>query len=234
MLGAGCAGLGMKSARTKLQPDGLVTQLGGRETIWASSTMRKRPEQTFEVQTIGAPPKYWTEVIRPGDPHKGQASTATKLEANASRREAKSSRKTMSPGAISAIDDRFDICRSVRSCSARPELGTPRTPSRSDRGPGFRGLLLCFATAIKILFTAKTRRRAESALTAPCQPAETRQQMPWRFPFPAHAPYPPAGLTRSHLERGADRAHGGPERIPNRNFRANSGKGTEVRILQAK
>ena len=57
--------------------NGLVTQLGGRETIWVSPTIRKRPEQTFEVQTIGAPPEYWTEVINPGDPHKGQASVVS-------------------------------------------------------------------------------------------------------------------------------------------------------------
>ncbi len=46
----------------------------------------KRPEQVFDVQTIGPPPEYWIEVIRPGDPHKVQASTATNLGANDSRR----------------------------------------------------------------------------------------------------------------------------------------------------
>jgi hypothetical protein len=61
-------------------------QLGGRETIWASSMIRNSPEQTFEVQMIDAPREYWAEVISPGDPHKGQASTATKLGAKDSRR----------------------------------------------------------------------------------------------------------------------------------------------------
>jgi hypothetical protein len=74
-------------------------------TIWVSLTIRNRPEQTFEVQTIGAPPEYWAEVIRPGDPHEGQASTATKLGAKDSRRWAKPSRKKMSPGVISASVD---------------------------------------------------------------------------------------------------------------------------------
>lgn len=64
----------------------LVAQFGGRETIWASSRIRNSPGQTLEVQTIGAPPEYWTEVIRPGDPHRGQASTATKLAAKDSRK----------------------------------------------------------------------------------------------------------------------------------------------------
>src|SRR5208282_6760904 len=93
-------------------------QLGGKETILTSSTMRNRPEQTLEVQTIGTLPEYWTEVTSPGDPHKGQASTATKVGAKDSRRKGKSSRNTISPGAKSESDDRFDRCRSVRSCSA--------------------------------------------------------------------------------------------------------------------
>ena len=67
------------------EPGALVRQLGGRETIWASSRMRNRPGQTFDVHTIGAPAQYWSEVIRPSDPHKGQASTATKIGANDSR-----------------------------------------------------------------------------------------------------------------------------------------------------
>ncbi len=95
-------------------------------TIWASSTIRNRPEQTFEVQTIGAPPEYWAEVIRPGDPHEGQASTATKLGAKDSRRWAKSSRKKMSPGVISESDDRFDKCRSSGELSRA--IGTGNTP----------------------------------------------------------------------------------------------------------
>jgi hypothetical protein len=64
----------------------IYDQLGGKETIWASSTIRNSPEQTFEVQMIGAPREYWAEVTRLGEPHKGQASTATKLGAKDSRR----------------------------------------------------------------------------------------------------------------------------------------------------
>ena len=63
-----------------------LVQLGGIEMMRVSSRMRNNPGQTFEVHTIGAPPEYWAEVISPGDPHVGQASTATKLGANDSRR----------------------------------------------------------------------------------------------------------------------------------------------------
>jgi hypothetical protein len=44
--------------------------------------MRNRPEQTFDVQMIGTSPEYWSEVIKPGVPHQGQASTATEWAAN--------------------------------------------------------------------------------------------------------------------------------------------------------
>jgi len=128
-----------------------VPQLGGRPMIWVSSTIRKSPGQTLEEQTIGAPPEYWTEVIRPGDPHRGQASTATKLGAKDSRNDAKSSRNKMSPGAKSASDPRFDMCKSAASCSARPELAVPCIFSCSDAESAFRDLLPCFAIAIKAL-----------------------------------------------------------------------------------
>jgi hypothetical protein len=110
---------------------------------------------------------------------------------------------------MSESDDRFDICRSVGSCSARAELGTPRTPSRSDTAPVFRGLLLCFATALITLPTARTRRRVKSALTAPCRPADAQQQTVCRFPFPASSFIHSGRIALSHAERGADRAPGG-------------------------
>ncbi len=143
-----------------------AVQLGGRETIWASSRIRNRPGQTLEVQTICAPPEYCREVIRPGDPHSGQASTATKLGAKDSRNWAKSSRNTMSLGAISARDDRFDICRSVGSGSKRSELGVLLTASRPGTAPGFPCLLPCFATALSPLLTAKIRIHKKCVLTA--------------------------------------------------------------------
>jgi hypothetical protein len=114
--------------------------------MWASSIIRKRPGQIFEVQTIGEPPEYCMDVIRPGDPHRGQARTATKLGLKHSLRWAKSSKNTISLGAISESDDRFDICRIVGGRSERPEPGTSRAASRTGRALAFRGLLLCFAT----------------------------------------------------------------------------------------
>jgi len=134
-------------------------------TIWTSSTIRKRPGQIFEVQTIGAPPEYCMDVIKPGDPHKGQARTATKLGLKHSLRWAKSSRNTISPGAMSESDDRFDICRVVGSRSAGPESGVPRTVSWTGRALAFRGLLLCFATELRTYLAHGTgRRRANAAL----------------------------------------------------------------------
>lgn len=175
--------------------------------IWASSRIRNRPEQTFEVQTIGVPPENWGEVIRPGDPHKGQASTATKSGAKDSRRLAKSSRNTISPGAISESDDRFDICRLVGSCSDRQEPGTPCMPSRSVTAPGFRGLF-CFATALKP-FLPPSRENKTVPWLNPVNQQMLSSRRAVDFCSWHKARCPPVGLTRSHLERGAGRTWGG-------------------------
>jgi hypothetical protein len=109
--------------------------------------MRNNPEHAFDVQTIGAPPEYWIEVINPGVPHKGQASTATKLAVNDPRRQEISSRKAISPGTMSEIEDWLDKWSSVGKCSPALELGVSRGLSRADSVLGFRCLLLCFATS---------------------------------------------------------------------------------------
>ena len=118
-------------------------------TIWTPSTIRNRPGQSLEVHTMGAPVVYWIEVIKPGEPHNGQANTATKLGANASRRWANSSRKTMSPGAIPESDARSEICRSVGSGSSPAEFGTRCAPSRPGTRPNLRDLSWCFDTALR-------------------------------------------------------------------------------------
>jgi hypothetical protein len=125
-----------------------AAQVGGSGTIRDSSRIRNNPGHTLEAQTIGAPPEYWTDVIRLGVPHSGQASTATKLGANDSRKCAKSSRKTISPGAISESDARLDKCNSEGIWLARLELGFPRTLSRAATVPDFPSLLVCLANAL--------------------------------------------------------------------------------------
>ncbi len=125
--------------------------------------MRKRPEQFLEVQTIGDDPENWVAVIRPGEPHHGQASTAKKLGAEVSGSVASSSRKTMSPGDISEIAERFDKCISMECFLTRLVPRAPRAPSGAVRVAGFRDFWVCLVSGILPLSACSARTCEDAA-----------------------------------------------------------------------
>lgn len=109
--------------------------------------IRKSPEQSFDPHTTGAAPEYCAEVIKLGVPQTGQASTAMKLGAEDSRNWTKSSRRRMSPGAMSASDDRFTKWTTPGSRAVSEGFEAARTASRPDASLVFRSLLPRLPTA---------------------------------------------------------------------------------------
>ena len=190
-------------------------------TIWTPSTIRNRPGQSLEVHTMGAPVVYWIEVIKPGEPHNGQANTATKLGANASRRWANSSRKTMSPGAIPESDARSEICRSVGSGSSPAEFGTRSAPSRPGTRPNLRDLSWCFDTALRDP-SCQNAGRKKRAFMAPFRPEGAAVSGSDCLPIGRTDKFSISKRARACVLRA--------ETMLNRNFGPNSGKGIEVRI----
>ena len=128
-------------------------------------------------------------------------------------------RNIVLPQRVTSADD-LALHFSIEQCEILPLLcsGPPVAPSNGNPNE----------------FPAAGKAPSQPGVSNPEQPHIRSTTTVGQFPFQPPVSYGPAVLKMFPFKRGADRARGGAERVPNRNFRANSGKGTEVRIFQAK